>query len=437
MPSKACRAKYCKSLCTVKFFAASTVCMMIFFHLNQFFRSRIVFHEEFSDHKLNIYSSNSILLRSHTIWYNYLSKLTDSRSQQVYKLWLLSYKPTSPSGNLRQKPVPKYEYFESATYSNYSIRSIHSDVDCGKIYNISNISSHPQQRINLLIFSNCVDEFAVVSFANIYTFYDKMIADINEMAVRFPNAIIVWSLPAFPEEMDAELVLLHHHIITTILIKIFGLVVMQPYNLPSIEGEKEYVGHLIRQFIQIYCEISPSDISAYKKNVISEQYLSLILNTVHQYLRRIRFDDSAKSFKTSMSLQNHCNKYIYTRKYDSFCMPRLMNVHPVLVTGLGGSGTHFVANKLRSAGFKFYHEDLAEDGSVVGEPNPFHSFHPLLVSSPSILSLYPQSLHLTYLHTTSTCRAGFMRSMIGSRIRPIRGEAISDTSPTSVLASSA
>ena len=363
MLSKLSRNRY---YCSVKFLIILFLCIILFLHVNQYYRSGGAVFDEYADGKLDSYSSYSILLRSHTIWYNYLSKLKDSRSQQIYNLWMLSFRQNKAMKTLKINGLTKYDFFDSLYYPNTTLTKNSSllkqipglKAECGKLFNVSSISDH--STIYLLVINDCIPGFNSTSFLNIYQYYDQMVSLIKVLGKSYSETIFVWSLPQFPDNMDAELVLLHHHIITNVLIKEQALVVMQPYNLPTKVHEKQYIDHLIRQLIHIYCEISPHDYSVYNKYAISDQYLSIILTTVYRYLVKVRNDAIS-----SESLDSRCGKYIYTRKFDSFCMPRLKHVYPVLVTGLGGSGTHYITNKLRSVGFKFYHEDLGDDGAVV------------------------------------------------------------------------
>jgi hypothetical protein len=365
MFSKLFRSRY---FCSVKLCIILFVVLILFLHVNQYYRSRGIVFDDYVDGNLDTYSSYAILLRSHTIWYNYLSKVKDNRSQQIYNLWMVSFRQNKAMKAQKMKGLTKYDFFDSLYYPNSTIsqaiknslpRQMSSlKAECGKLFNVSSLSY--QSTINLLVIDNCITGFESTSFLNIYQYYDQMVSLVKLLVESYSDAIFVWSLPQFPADMDAELVLLHHHIITTVLIKEQALVVMQPYNLPSNSSEKQYIDHLIRQLMHIYCEISPHDYSVYNKYAISEKYLSIILFTVHRYLLNVRNDAVS-----SGSLQDRCGKYIYTRKFDSFCMPRLKHVYPVLVTGLGGSGTHHITNNLRSAGFKFYHEDVGDDGAVV------------------------------------------------------------------------
>ena len=60
-----------------------------------------------------------------------------------------------------------------------------------------------------------------------------------------------------------------------------------------------------------------------------------------------------------------CQQFQNTRKYQSECMARPSVVYPLLVTGLGGSGTHAVTQQLRDHGMDVGHEEIETHGSVV------------------------------------------------------------------------
>ena len=62
-----------------------------------------------------------------------------------------------------------------------------------------------------------------------------------------------------------------------------------------------------------------------------------------------------------------CQRYLNTRKFSSTCMQLIPsdNLIPVLITGLGGSGTHKIAEKLIENGLQVRHEGIGYHGSVV------------------------------------------------------------------------
>jgi len=340
-------------LCTLLFVG----CCILYLHVNQYYQPEGIKFDEYVDGSLDSYSSSAILLRSHTIWYNYLSKDENLRNNAMRTRMMTGQ--------------TKYDfdslYYPNSTKNQSSVNNINNILGnrpilkkgCGKLFNVSSLGY--QSTINILVIDNCIPGFQSTSFLNIYQYYDQMVSLVNILVKSYSDAIFVWSLPRFPSKMNKELVLLHHHIITTVLIKEQALVVMQPNNLPPNPNEKKFIDHLISQLLYIDCEISPHDCSVYNKSAIREKNISHVLSTVHHYLLNVRNDAVS-----SGSLQDRCGKYIYTRKFDSFCMPRLKHVYPVLVTGLGGSGTHHITNSLRSAGFSFYHEAIGgEDGAVV------------------------------------------------------------------------
>ena len=61
----------------------------------------------------------------------------------------------------------------------------------------------------------------------------------------------------------------------------------------------------------------------------------------------------------------YCHSLINSRKFGIGCFSVNSELYPILVTGLGGSGTHEVANMLNLAGLKVPHEGLGHHGSVV------------------------------------------------------------------------
>ena len=68
--------------------------------------------------------------------------------------------------------------------------------------------------------------------------------------------------------------------------------------------------------------------------------------------------------KTHSSCVSTANFSNYTLKDDG-CSSGGHIRFPLLITSLGGSGTHHVTCLLRNLGFKLDHERLAEDGAVV------------------------------------------------------------------------
>ena len=74
--------------------------------------------------------------------------------------------------------------------------------------------------------------------------------------------------------------------------------------------------------------------------------------------------DSDRRVNGVSSLAEICGPLLNTRKYDSRCFPLPFLKYPLLVTGLGGSGTHAITYHLQEAGIQVKHEELDKHGSV-------------------------------------------------------------------------
>ena len=61
----------------------------------------------------------------------------------------------------------------------------------------------------------------------------------------------------------------------------------------------------------------------------------------------------------------NCSRFINTRKFKVDCMGTPTKLYKILITGLGGSGTHLVAEAAERVGLRLPHEKLGYDGSVV------------------------------------------------------------------------
>eukprot|EP01038_Epipyxis_sp_PR26KG_P013296 gene13296-17814_t len=72
-------------------------------------------------------------------------------------------------------------------------------------------------------------------------------------------------------------------------------------------------------------------------------------------------------FISSVRLNGYCRIVLFSRKYDDKCLPNWSKTSPfpLLLTGLGGSGTHMIANNLSYYdGLDLKHEELGRHGSV-------------------------------------------------------------------------
>lgn len=74
-----------------------------------------------------------------------------------------------------------------------------------------------------------------------------------------------------------------------------------------------------------------------------------------------------KHIYKNTTLQRQCGYIIFTRKYKEQCLPPPMKLYPILITGLGGTGTHYLANTLHNLDFFLNHERIGSHGSVVSK----------------------------------------------------------------------
>ena len=66
------------------------------------------------------------------------------------------------------------------------------------------------------------------------------------------------------------------------------------------------------------------------------------------------------------SLHQHCTPILLSRKYDARCLPPPppSMLYPLLITSLGGAGTHKIADELQIMAYHVEHEGLGLDASV-------------------------------------------------------------------------
>lgn len=70
-----------------------------------------------------------------------------------------------------------------------------------------------------------------------------------------------------------------------------------------------------------------------------------------------------KHTRSESAVSTRCLLTLNSRKYDPLCHPHA-EVYPLLVTGLGGCGTHYLARSLRALGVDVDHERLGSSGAV-------------------------------------------------------------------------
>ena len=115
------------------------------------------------------------------------------------------------------------------------------------------------------------------------------------------------------------------------------------------------------------------------------------LELLLRQLEALRFSPAATSVSARnndapLSLLLRCAPLLLTRKYDAACLPPPQLQLPLLLTTLGGGGTHALASSLQSAGIDVLHEGVGAAGAVswmyavndaaIGTVYPHHAFLP-------------------------------------------------------------
>jgi hypothetical protein len=171
-----------------------------------------------------------------------------------------------------------------------------------------------------------------ISLSGIFSFFDHLL----QVSKAFyhqspPGKILAMHIPLDSLNLSSDEVLIFHHLLVTHLIKnrIF----------PFLDSTLDYL-------------LPSSD--NYKVEAETDSFT---------------FHPNPELFSFNGSLHETCSLLLNTRKHRSACFPEfstpILRTFPVLITGLGGAGTHFLTKELQNLGFDLAHEDISSQGSVV------------------------------------------------------------------------
>jgi hypothetical protein len=133
-------------------------------------------------------------------------------------------------------------------------------------------------------------------------------------------------------------------------------VILPPFELPH-KADPDYVA--------IYQHLLISYLSKEKGIIVSSHkflHFDIVLELNNWWKQSVL---NTKILIATEPLSDACSSMLNTRKYDERCFPVPHVLRPVLITGLGGAGTHNVASLLQAAGILVEHEGVGPDGSVV------------------------------------------------------------------------
>ena len=223
---------------------------------------------------------------------------------------------------------------------------------------------------SILVFDTFPTSVKSLSFDNIYQYFDDFIHFIRYFRSLNPKLNILWIAPHHPftesqgrdrEELEA----IFHHLILQQVINHFGVMVMDETDVDDAKDKLLSHWNTLHFYALQHFQFFPHDYTSISKNLATTaadfQHRVKLITT---YLSHFYTEENE-----SQSLQEACNKLVNTRKFSSTCFPSIGTRYPLLVTGLGGSGTHFVANSLQTLGFRLNHESIGTQGSVVSTLN--------------------------------------------------------------------
>jgi hypothetical protein len=244
---------------------------------------------------------------------------------------------------------------------------------------------------SLVVFSAIPGVTSSLSYWNIYEAFDRILAYIKDLQTTHSSSIVIW----FPSNRilsyENDLQSIFHHLCIHYLMEKTGVIIV-----PPVASAKSNTINNVRSGVLVddTNELNENFLLAldqqltfvYKKLVLNEDRNDLHTMAWQGDATQIEFVaktiralfvggeqhkhssadslESAKSEPSISSLHEHCSRFVNTRKYVPTCMPEPENRHPLLVTGLGGSGSHFVANQLQEMGFQVKHEGIGRDGAV-------------------------------------------------------------------------
>ncbi len=233
----------------------------------------------------------------------------------------------------------------------------------------------------IVMFESFPTSIQVVSYSNIYRYFDDLIAFVRKLRQYYRKSLVVWVIPStISTSSDDDLKKLFHHIIINHLIVRFGLITV-PFMpdsmvLKAMASQLSIIYHHADLYYKLYTNehrSNPATLGGESTDVIGR------LATINNYLRPLyesegtitMFDvlhgNSRNTIDNSTKLTLHalCDRYLNTRKYVYACMPQPTKRYPLLITGLGGTGTHYLANQLQQLGFRINHESIGKQGAVV------------------------------------------------------------------------
>ena len=226
---------------------------------------------------------------------------------------------------------------------------------------------------SLILVGNCFDNSLYFSFEGIFKYFDKIAVSLNTIKLELsqstpshnppiePTILVAWITPrpflySGQYHISSDWLSLKTHLITSFLKKEANLIVIDLEQLHVLNPNNYYKS--THEFEKMWMRILASKrfMTSFMQNLHLQIENSFISATQNKYIN---------ISNANFNLETICPAILNSRKYLPKCLPRPKNLYPLLITALGGAGTHSVARQLQSLGLLIEHESISIHGSVV------------------------------------------------------------------------
>jgi hypothetical protein len=227
--------------------------------------------------------------------------------------------------------------------------------------------------VSLILVGNCFDNSLYFSFEGIFKYFDKIAVSLNTIKVELlqstsshslaiePTILVAWITPrpflySGQYHISSDWLSLKTHLITSFLKKEVNLIVIDLEQLHVLNPNNYYKS--THEFEKMWMRI-----------LASKRFMTSFMQNLHLQIEN-SFKSATQNKYRNISNQNFnletiCPAILNSRKYLPRCLPRPKDLYPLLITALGGAGTHSVARQLQSLGLLIEHESISIHGSVV------------------------------------------------------------------------
>jgi hypothetical protein len=280
----------------------------------------------------NQYNMN--LLHGHSIFYYHHYSSLESILNENQKNMLQALQLYSINNNMNGIQIEEMISLPEIIFHNCHSQT--TDTDQQQLQQQQQYLHNKSKEKEIILVWDCKIPTFDMKIENIYAFIDEVTNELHKIRFKTNCSNIVWaagthllSLNDSPDS-DASLLLLYqslHHIVFE-------------NGFTVLPVERIHVSDSLRYL--------------YKYVPYTSSTSSSSTSTAKKYANGIIFSN----------LYDQCQFLLYTRKFNKVCFPQPVELLPILITGLGGCGTHSISTKLQSIGAKIYHERVGIHGAV-------------------------------------------------------------------------